>query len=99
MSDCATGQREVGICEYGYNADAVDAIDMWDNLEPRQMYACIPKGGYIHTLCKVKSQFSSMKAWYRTVNKGTYQALTAGGDGYIGNSLMFNVLSSSVMPE
>lgn len=40
-----------------------------------------------------------MKAWYRTVNRGTCQALTVGGEGYIGNSLMFNVLSSSVFED
>lgn len=33
------------------------------------------------TLCKVKSQFSSMKAWYRTVKRGTCHALTGGGEG------------------
>jgi hypothetical protein len=38
-----------------------------------------------------------MKAWYRTVNRGTCQALTGGGEEYIGNNLMFNVLSSSVL--
>ena len=101
MSEGAAGEGEVCVGQDGDNADTVDAVDMRYNL-PR-FSCCVSShmrvGGrqchLSHTLCMVKSQFSSMKAWYRNVKSGTCQALTGGGEGYIGKSLMFRVFNSS----
>jgi hypothetical protein len=95
MADSTTGEREVCIGENGDYAHTVDTIYMWHNLYKRLVEGILFSTVVDPTRCRVKSQFSSMKAWYRTVNKGTCHALTPGGDGYIGNNLMFSVLRSS----
>lgn len=81
MSDCSACEGKVGICKDGDDPDAVDAIDMWNDLVELADVFSFGFDSPHHTRCRDRSQFSSMKAWYRTVNNGTCHALTGGGEG------------------
>lgn len=76
----ATGEGEVCISEDRDDPHTVDTIDMGNDLF-KELAGVFPPCTLLLTRCRVRSQFSSMKAWYRTVKRGTCHALTVGGDG------------------
>ena len=82
MLDGTAGERKFHISEDWDDAHAIDAIDMGNNLETEVMnlYWQLEKKNP-PTFCIVRSQFSSMNVSYRTVKRGTCQALTGGGAG------------------
>ena len=95
--------HEVRICigEFGDATNRVNSVNKGNDLAIFRMTVDNSREAQRnkYTLCIVRSQFSSIRDSNRTVNKGTCHALTGGGGGYKGNSLILMVSESSKRPQ
>lgn len=62
MANGTTSEREVCVCENGNDPDAVDAVDIRDDLIVSVASGLGNRAMEGHTRCMVRSQFSSMNA-------------------------------------